>query len=88
MKIYVNAQAYRDGNGTKERPFKHINDAAIIARPGDEVIVAPGIYREYVDPVNAGLEDERIIYRSEEPLAARITGAEEAKGWTPYEGNV
>ena len=31
MKIYVAANAFRDGNGTQERPFKHINDAAKIA---------------------------------------------------------
>ncbi len=53
MKIYVDANAGRDGNGTKEMPYKHINDAAQIAMPGDEVLVAPGIYREYVNPRNA-----------------------------------
>ncbi|MBQ8092499.1 MAG: right-handed parallel beta-helix repeat-containing protein [Clostridia bacterium] len=88
MLYYVNIGAERDGNGTKESPFRRISDAARIARPGDEVIVAPGIYREYVDPVNAGLEDARITYRSEIPLGAVITGAEEAKGWTPYSGSV
>jgi hypothetical protein len=82
MIIYVNGGAPKEGNGSKETPFKHINDAAQIARPGDEVVVAPGIYREYVDPRYAGTEDARITYRSEEPLGAVITGAEEAKGWT------
>ena len=45
MKIYVDAHAFRDGNGTQERPYKHINDAARVAKPGDEVLVAPGVYR-------------------------------------------
>ena len=31
MKIYVSASAYRDGDGTQARPFKHINDAAKVA---------------------------------------------------------
>ena len=75
-------------DGAKERPFRFINDAAKIAAPGDEVLVAPGIYREYVDPVNAGKEDARIIYKSVEPLGAVITGAEELKGWTQYKGDV
>ena len=88
MKIYVSAKAWRDGDGSQARPFKHINDAAKIARPGDEVLVAPGIYREYVDPVNAGTEEAPIIYRSTEPLGAVITGAEEIKSWLPYEGSM
>ncbi len=88
MKIYVSAKAWREGDGSQARPFKHINDAAKIARPGDEVLVAPGIYREYVDPVNAGTEEAPIIYRSTEPLGAVITGAEEIKSWLPYEGSV
>ena len=35
-----------------------------------------GVYREYVDPANAGCEDARIVYRSVEPGKAVITGAE------------
>ena len=54
MIIYVNGNAAREGNGSKEMPFKHINDAAKVAKAGDEVVVAAGIYREYVDPVNGG----------------------------------
>ena len=41
MKIYVNANAGHDGNGTIDRPFRRINEAARAARPGDEVLVAP-----------------------------------------------
>ena len=85
---YVNASAPREGNGLKETPFRFINDAAKIAEPGDEVVVAPGVYREYVNPVNAGEENARIVYRSEEPLGAVITGAELLGGWTKVKGTV
>ena len=51
-----------------------------------KVLVAPGIYREYVDPVNAGTQENRITYRSTQPLGAVITGAEQVKGWKKYEG--
>ena len=88
MIYYVNANAPREGNGLKETPFRYINDAAKIARPGDEVVVAPGVYREYVNPVHAGEQDKRIVYRSEEPKGAIITGAELLGGWTKVKGNV
>jgi len=88
MIYYVNCTASRDGNGSKAMPFRHINDAAKVALPGDEVIVAPGIYREYVNPQNAGTEENRIVYRSEQPLGAVITGAEVLTGWTKYKGDV
>ena len=86
--IYVNVNASQGGNGSKDAPFMNIQDAANIAMPGDTVLVAPGIYREYVNPINAGTEDARITYKSEEPLGAIITGAEVAKDWEPYKGNV
>ena len=88
MKYYVDVNAARDGDGSIERPFKRINDAAKVARPGDEILVAPGIYREYVDPVHSGTEDARITYVSTTPLGAVITGAEQVKSWKHYKDNV
>ena len=88
MQIYVDQKAIRSGNGTKEYPLQMISEAAKVARPGDEVLVYPGIYREYVDPVNAGTRDARIVYRSVEKLSAVITGAEQVKNWTLVEGNM
>lgn len=89
MKIYVSAQADKKGNGSKESPFHTISEAAETAVSGDEVIVLPGLYREYVNPRNGGKnEKERIVYRSETPGEAMITGSERAENWTCYEGNV
>ncbi len=88
MKYYVNCAASRSGNGSAEYPFKTITEAANIAKAGDEVLVYPGMYREYVNPINAGCEDARITYTSVEPLGAVISGAEEVKNWKPYEGDV
>ena len=85
MVYYVNIQASREGNGSREMPFRHIDDAARVAKAGDEIIVAPGIYREKVTPRAAGTEEARITYRSEKPLGAVITGSEEAKGWEKQE---
>ncbi len=88
MKIYVSAKVLRSGDGSKEHPYLTINEAAQVARPGDEVIVAPGLYREYVNPKNAGREDARITYRSEEMLGAIITGSERINTWQQVEGTV
>ena len=88
MQIYVDGNAVRSGNGQKEYPFQTISEAAKIARPGDEVLVASGVYREYVDPANAGCEDARIVYRSVEPGKAVITGAEIVDNWEHLEGDV
>lgn len=88
MIYYVNAAASFQGNGSQNRPFRHIQDAADVAKPGDEVVVAPGIYREYVNPENTGRPDARIIYRSEKKLGAVITGAEKLEGWEKYQGTV
>ena len=41
MKIYVDAKAACNGNGSEQAPFRKINEAAKIAQPGDEVLVAP-----------------------------------------------
>ena len=60
MDIYVDINAKPDGDGSFERPFRNINDAAAIAWPGDTVLVAPGVYREYVNPKNSGTEDRRM----------------------------
>lgn len=86
MIYYVDQNTKSQGSGTKEHPFLTISAAAKVAKPGDEVLVMPGVYREYVDPQNAGTEDARITYRSVEPLKAVITGAEIVKGWEKYKG--
>lgn len=88
MRYFVDINVLNSGDGSKEKPFKHIQEAANIAIAGDEVFVAPGTYREYVSPVNAGNEDSRIVYKSIEPLKAIITGAELVNNWKQYKDNV
>ncbi len=85
---YVDTKAFRNGDGTQARPFRCINDAAKVAMPGDEVLVAPGVYREHVIPRHSGTETQRITYRSQVPGAAMITGAEAVTGWTHLRGNL
>ena len=89
MIYHVSAAAPRGGDGSERRPFQTISEAARIARAGDEVLVAPGVYREYVNPIHGGTdEDHRIVYRSAVPRGAVITGAEAVKGWVRCEDGV
>ena len=76
MIYYVNQAMLHDGDGSLGTPFRRISEAAKIAKPGDEVLVFPGVYREYVNPERGGTEDAPILYRSIEPLGAVICGAE------------
>ena len=85
MKIYVAGNVSRSGDGSIGHPFMTISEAAEIACPGDTVMVAPGIYREWVKPHNSGTEDKRITYLSTEQGGAVITGSEEIKGWEAFE---
>ncbi len=83
MDLYVSCTAPRGGDGTKQKPFLTIGEAAALAKAGDRVFVAPGVYREWVDPQNGGTPEARIEYISEEPLGAVISGAEPVKTWAP-----
>lgn len=88
MQIFVDINAVDGGNGTREWPFKNIQQAAEIAMPGDYVCVLPGIYRETVRPRHSGTADKPIIYASAQQNRAIITGAERVTDWQPVSGNV
>lgn len=85
MQIYVAGNVLRSGDGSIAHPFKTISEAADIAKAGDIVLVAPGVYRELVRPRNAGLEDNRIVYKSTAKGEAVITGSEEIRDWEAFE---
>ena len=85
MKYYVDAAAAGGGDGSRENPFRTIQEAADLAKAGDEVLVAPGVYREQVKPRHGGEPGNPVIYRSLEPLKAVISGAEPATDWTRQE---
>lgn len=85
---YVDCNASFAGDGSAQHPFKTISQAAAVAMPGDEVVVAPGVYREDVSPRFAGTQRQRIVYRSAVSRGATITGAERMTGWEHYQGDV
>lgn len=89
MKIYVNLHSNSPvENGTEIHPYRSISMAANNAHPGDEILVAPGEYRESVNPIISGTEDKRITFRSEVNGQAIISGAEHITKWTNVKGSV
>lgn len=56
------ASGASDGNpGTRGMPFLTIGRAAAVLRPGERVVVWPGIYRERVSPARGGSDPSRMI---------------------------
>ena len=94
--LVVNATEYHvskkgdDNNpGSKTAPFKTISKAATIALPGDVITVHEGTYRERVNPLNGGLNDQqRITYRAAQGEVVWIKGSEVIKNWKRYKGDV
>ena len=82
-----------DGNdracGSSEFPFRTINRAAQIAQAGDTVQVHDGVYREWVDPQNGGLNDAcRIVYEAAPNEHPIIKGSEVVTDWEHVKSSV
>jgi parallel beta-helix repeat protein len=68
--------------GDAAHPFQTISRAARWTRPGDKVLIAPGIYRESVSFAHSGESNKPITFAAEKPGTAIITGAEPLTVWT------
>jgi hypothetical protein len=69
-------------DGSAADPFRSINHAAQIARPGDVITVQAGIYRERINPARGGESDSRrIVYQAAPGAKVEIKGSEIARGW-------
>lgn len=74
--LWVDASAAAAGDGGAARPFRAIQQAALVAQAGDTVHVRPGVYRERVMPERGGEPGRPIIYISETPHAAIVKGSD------------
>ena len=92
--LYVDQRhprASNDGPGTCDRPLKTIQRAAQLLRPGERVVIASGVYREWVCPARGGTDPEHIISYEAAPGAnVVLTGSEilrvkweESLPWVP-----
>ena len=89
-RTYFIALNGNDANpGTDEAPFRTIQHAANLARPGDIITVHEGIYRERIDPPRGGTSDtNRIVYQAAPGEKPVITGSEQVKNWVKVQDNV
>lgn len=75
--------------GTASAPFRTIQHAANVARPGDIITVRAGIYRERIAPPRGGKSDtERIIYQAAPGQKVVITGSDVVTNWTRVKADV
>lgn len=75
--------------GTTSAPLRTINHAAHLAQPGDTVTVHSGTYREWVDPLYGGENNQnRILYRSYPGDEVIIKGSEIINNWKKDKNNV
>jgi hypothetical protein len=87
--FHVATSGSDSADGGAERPFRTINRAAGVARPGDTVVVHAGEYREWVKPRRGGLSDSRrITYESAAGEHVVIKGSERVTDWEPVGGTV
>ena len=87
---YVDCQAKNaddNGPGTQERPFRTINRAAQVLQPGERVVIAEGVYREFVRPARGGTgPDAMISYEAAPGAKVVIKGSRVVTDWHPSEG--
>lgn len=71
--------------GTSERPFATLQRAAQVLQPGERVVVAAGIYREWVRPERGGSGPDRMIsYEAAPGATVVIKGSREFRPeWRP-----
>ncbi len=83
-------QAADDNPGTQDLPLRTINRAAQLARPGQRVVVAGGVYRERVSPVRGGTGPTKMIsYEAAPGAEVRVKGSRILKAqWIPTEAVV
>ena len=82
--FHVTPEGRDDDPGTDAQPWKTIQRAADMARPGDVVIVHEGSYREAVRPAQSGRPDALIRFQAAHGEEVFISGAEPIRDWSVH----
>ena len=84
---YVKNSVLQSGNGTETAPFKTIQEAAFIMKPGDNCYISEGTYPETIIPSNSGNPDAPITFQPwHQDDKVQITGLNRihSEEWVPY----
>ena len=73
--IFVDQKAQSNGNGTKEKPFKKIQDALDVAMPGVTILVAKGVYSENLVVSQSGIKGKWIELKAQEKCEVVLDGS-------------
>jgi len=86
---YYVATTGDDGDsGAFDAPFRTIQHAAGIARPGDTIYVRGGTYRETITPARSGNALAEITFKAYPGETVTVSGANLLSGWSPHSGSI
>ncbi len=71
-----------------DTPFKTIQKAATLLKPGDKCIIHQGIYRETVRPWYTGAPGAEISFEAAPGEEVYISGADPVTGWEQHQGSI
>ena len=94
--VPTDAQTYyvaTDGNDQADgldvsRPFKTIQKAASVMKPGSVCKIRGGLYRETVKPAWTGLAGAPLAFEAYNGENVVISGADPVTGWTSHSGSI
>jgi hypothetical protein len=69
---YLSPDGIDENAGTRDAPWRTLARANVTLQPGDTGIFLPGEYIGAIAPANNGTSHAPIVYRAEEPRAARL----------------
>lgn len=85
---YVATGGSNANPGSLRQPFRTIQHAASLARPGDTVLVRGGVYRETVKPARSGTSTARITFKPYNSERVTVSGADVLSGWSTHSGSI
>ncbi len=85
--IYVSKTGNDANPGTASKPFKTIQKASSIAKPGNTIVIGGGTYQETIKPMKSGTAGSPIVYRSKQGEKVVISAMQSLSGWTSDGGS-